>query len=253
MAELEACDFEGEGTSPSSGDNLTAANTGAQSVQSAGTFTAKFTNSPTAHEGSLAGEFVGGTGYVNLRWVPSTAKTWTVGYFYYDGTPPSPDHAVIMEAWTSTPAILGQVRIKTDGTLQARDYLTADWTSTALATGWHRLAWLIDPVGNSHRLKVYSGANLDTTTTSQDSTALALTITTGTAVEVVKVGMITSTTFTAVWDDIHIDSADEWTPDTGTTVSPTAVAATTSVGGDYGSERNALVVMGGASKQGVWG
>lgn len=38
---------------------------------------------------------------------------------------------------------------------------------------------------------------------------------------------------------------------TPATATPTAVAATASVGGDY-AERNASVVMGGASKQGVW-
>lgn len=228
MAEIHACDFEGEGTAPSSGDNLTTTNTAADTIQTAGTYTAKFTNSPV-HEGSLSGEFVCTSGYANLRYASlAEGMVWVVGYLYYDGSPPS-TNATIMEAWTTTPAIIGNVRLTTSGTLQLRDNVTAEWTSSALSTGWHRLAWLCDPAGDTHRLKVYSGANLDTATASQDSGSLGLTLQSGAAsIDVLKVGVMTTSTVTVVWDDLHIDDAAEWAPVTDSALYDLTATYTTS-------------------------
>jgi hypothetical protein len=53
--------------------------------------------------------------------------------------------------------------------VQIRDVTAQRWTSTSLAVGaWHRVAVKVDP-GTALRCRVYSGANLDTDTVSQDS------------------------------------------------------------------------------------
>ena len=214
MSTLFTLDFEGQGTDPSNGDAMTDANTGCTNMQVAGGGAATFTTAQV-HEGSLAGDFACATsGTANTRHAGYTANlAWTVAYVYWDGVAPS-TNAVILEAWNPA-SVLGAVRLTTGGTLQARDGTTADFTSDALTAGWHRLAWLIDPAGDTHRLKIYSLGNVDGDTPDQDSGDMALTLTAGDQwVDTIKTGVVTTAVLSVIFDGMVVDDAEEWFPST---------------------------------------
>lgn len=213
MASVFACDFEGEGTSPSSGDDLTTTNTGATTVETGGTFSAKFTDA-FVQGGSLGGEFITTAGHADLRWASlSDPIIWLSGYIYYDSANPPSADCIIAESYDQASAQIGHMQLRTTGVLRIRDTTTQDWASTALATGWHRYGYKIDLTNDQHRLRIYSGANIHGTTPDQDSGDQALTLQSGsTSVGIYKVGIISTVSYTHRHDRILTDDTSEPAP-----------------------------------------
>lgn len=142
------------------------------------------------------------------------------------------------------------VRLQSTGVLQLRSNDVSRFTSTALATDvWHRIAVGVT-VDSTCQMKIYSGANLHTTTTSQDSGSQSNTNTIATNCDNVRLGvMTTDTTIMFRMDRVRGDDAAEPAPHSaGSSVSGVAAAAfggTYTASGKPNTLGQALVLFGG--------
>jgi hypothetical protein len=197
MATIAALTENFEGGS--NGANISTGNSIFDSITGSGTAT--FIND--AQEGSLSGRVATTAATRILRAdITSTGTLW-VGFYIKIIT--TPDATSAISSWFSNTTKVGDFRLGTDNTVSLRDNNTTVWTSTALATNtWHRIA--IKSIPNSatgHRVRIYSGANLDTMTTSQDSGDLAATASGMTAVDNFRMGVIGSSTSTLQFDRLR--------------------------------------------------
>lgn len=94
--------------------------------------------------------------------------------------------------------------------LQLRDNNTGQYSSTELAPGDYRIAVKVQPgSATGHQLKIYGGANLNSTTTSQDSSGQPATANAQTQVGDFRFGSISSSTVTYHIDRLIFDDAAE--------------------------------------------
>lgn len=147
-----------------------------------------------------------------------------VSYYFWLTTAPATSTA-IMNAYDGETTKIADIRLTSTGQLQLRDQNTSLWTSTALGTGqWHRVELKVDPADSiGLRLRIYSGANLHSTTVSQDSGLRASTI--GVNVSNVRFGLISNETVDYRMTRLRADDANPPAAlSTGVNVPPTANA-----------------------------
>lgn len=129
-----------------------------------------------------------------------------------------PGSPVAIANWFNGTTKVGDLRVASDGTLGLRDGNTNVWTSTALASNvWHRISIKVVPnTATGHRVRIYSGANVTSTTSSQDSGDLTATaVTTVSTTDNVRFGIISNETATFVFDRLRADDASEPAPPAG--------------------------------------
>lgn len=120
-------------------------------------------------------------------------------------------------------------------TFSIRDNATTRWTSSAITVGeWHRVAVMLDPANDQCRLKIYSGANLLSSTASQDSGLQTLSQVSATTVDTWRIGCVSGATdgWQVDYDDVHLGEASEWFPTVGEAhyvLSSTCVADSTTI------------------------
>lgn len=106
---------------------------------------------------------------------------------------------------------IADLRVASGGsTLQIRSVNTSRWTSTSLALNvWHRIAIGVT-VGSTIQLKIYSGANLHSTTVSQQSGSQSNTNTSASDADNVRFGLVSGdSTLGFRLDRVRGDNASE--------------------------------------------
>jgi hypothetical protein len=204
MSQISALteDFEG-------GTNGAAVTT-SNSIFDNKTGTGSVTFNTDAYRGSLAMNISPVADNVVLRADFTAATTLWVGFYMKVVTAPAATTAIMN--WYSGTTKIGDLRVGADGTLSLRDGNSQVWAaSTPLTIGaWHRIAVKVVPnTATGHRVKIYSGTNLDGSTASQDSGNLAATASGVTNVDNVRFGLISVDTATVRIDRIRADNAVE--------------------------------------------
>jgi len=214
-------DFTESGASGSNGTQVTTGNS---------IFTA-ITGSANGSQPTFSNTSHGST--LSIKWVTSAqddlctavsastySKAWSDFFLRFD-TLPTGNMAVFR--WFSGSTLLGDIQCVPTGTTtfqlklrttNAGGTTSALWTSGNLnTTEWNRIAVLITPAGTM-RLKIYSGANLDTDTTSQDSGDVTGNQT-ATTLNTLKMGVVSSATTTFYIAQIRSDDSTQPTMGTG--------------------------------------
>lgn len=203
MAAISALteNFEG-GTN---GATITTANT----IFDNKTGTAAVTFNNDAKEGSLSMQVAASAQDAILR-ADLTASS-TLWLCYYIKIVSAPSTPTAITNWYSGTTKIGDIRLASDMTISLRDGSAGVWTSTALvANVWHRVAIKITPNNaTGHRIKIYSGANLDGSTASQDSGNQTATAAAVSSVDNVRFGLISTETATLRFDRVRGDDATE--------------------------------------------
>lgn len=258
---LGALTFDG-----TNGTELSTSNTWTETGSPYGAGSATLDTS-VKHVGTASAKFVTSSNYRNLEADIAggdQAVGWFVFYLYITANPST--NIVILQVYSNnTPEVMGELRILSTGKLQLRDVNTArsDTTSAGTDLGgssgslgtsqWHRVAVRFSPTAGTMEFKVYSGANLDGSTPTWSSGSLTMTLATATTFDNVRLGILIASTATVWFDDYHDSDTSEWVPTTSTPAEVTATAVTASVAMPLDTAtRNALVALGGESKQGIW-
>lgn len=195
-------DFEGG----SNGAAVTTSNT----IFDTKTGTGAVVFSNDAHQGSLAMSVNPSADNVVLRANYAGSTTLWVSFYIKVVTAPATTTAIFN--WYQDTTKIGDLRVASDGTLSLRDNNTNVWTATTPLTlgSWHRVAVRITPGSAAgHQVKIYSGANLDGATASQNSGNLVATASGATSVNNVRFGLISVETATIRFDRIRADDATE--------------------------------------------
>lgn len=116
--------------------------------------------------GRIAGATDGTTVVCRCDFAAATA--WISFYIKVEATPSS---NIALALWYAGANKVGDLRLTPASALQLRNGSAEVFTTTALTAGeWHRVSLWVNPGSTTgHRLRIYSGANLHGTTTSQDS------------------------------------------------------------------------------------
>lgn len=172
-----------------------------------GTATVTFNND--AKEGSLSMQVVASAQDAILRADLTASSTLWICYYLKIVSAPSTPTAITN--WFSGTTKIGDIRLAADMTIGLRDGNASLWTSSALALNvWHRIAIKVTPnTATGHRIKIYSGANLDSGTASQDSGNLSATAAAVSSVDNVRFGLISADTATLRFDRLRGDDAAE--------------------------------------------
>lgn len=171
--------------------------------------TGSVTFSNDAHEGALSMQVSPVADNVLLR-ADFTAVS-TLWYSFYFKLTTAPATTTAITNWYSAATKIGDMRLDSTGAISIRDNNTTIWTSAALAPNvWHRIAIKVVPnTATGHRVKIYSGANLDTATASQDSGNLVATAVAVAAVDNIRFGLISAETASFRIDRLRADDAME--------------------------------------------
>ena len=123
-------------------------------------------------------------------------------YVYFPSNPGTNTTIFTLTNEAAGDETIAGLRVTTSGTLQIRDEVTAEGSALALGAGaWHRIEVFADRPNTTLTTRVYSGANLHSTTASASST-ITLNNSTATTFDAANVGMISG--ITTAWD-VYID------------------------------------------------
>ncbi len=143
-----------------------------------------------------------------------TAVSSRYDRFYVKYTTPPPSDTTIFQ-WSNQGAggeTIATLRImQTTGNLQVRDKTTGETTQLALASGaWNRIEVFFDRANTTMTVRVYSGANLHSSTPTTSAT-YTINVSTATSFDRTTLGMVTGNT--TAWDlyvDDHKASLNNW-------------------------------------------
>lgn len=184
----------------SNGTALTTSNTAFTTVFGAVTPTASTVashSSPASMRCSVAAQSVAGEYAFTLG-----SLIFLRTYIYFPSSMPSANFYIFNLLSNTT--VRANARTNATNNLAMRNGTTAVWnSSTVLAPNtWYRLEWKIDATNSLQQMRVYAGANLDSSTPTEDSGAQ--TYNQGTF-DRLQVGVPASSTGTVHYDDIVVD------------------------------------------------
>ncbi len=132
-------------------------------------------------------------------------------YVYFASNPGSNTTIFSLTNISGVDEVIGALRVTTTGALQVRDGIVAEGSTLALGSGaWHRVEVYMNRTGTTMTTRVYSGANLHSTTASASST-ITLNNSTNTDFDQANIGMVSGlTTAWGVYIDDHKASLNNW-------------------------------------------